>query len=141
MTKKFIGLQYPLVKTPRGILSQKNGIDQIKADLLQLILTNPGERVMLPEYGVPLRSMIFEPNDVELERNLKKIILDAIERWEPRIQVSGIEVYGNFPEDNLDSIDSGDDREHIIGVTIAFYDPQNISEVNELKIELPLNGA
>ena len=64
--KKFLGLQYPLVKTHRGILAQNTGVDQIKADLLQLLLTNPGERVMLPSYGTPLRELLFEQNDSTL---------------------------------------------------------------------------
>ena len=72
-TMKFIGLQYPLVKNPRGLLAQKNGVDQIKADVLQLLLTNPGERVMLPNYGTPLRKLIFEPNDDGLIAEAKKL--------------------------------------------------------------------
>jgi phage baseplate assembly protein W len=73
--KKFLGLQYPLAKSSRGILAQKVGVDQIKADLLQLLLTNPGERVMLPTYGTPLRKLIFEPNDNNLLNNVSLINL------------------------------------------------------------------
>ena len=39
MAKRFIGGQYPLVKSPRGILAPLTGVDQIKADLLQLLLS------------------------------------------------------------------------------------------------------
>jgi len=35
----------------------------IKNDMLQLLLTSPGERVMRPTYGVPIRQWAFEPLD------------------------------------------------------------------------------
>lgn len=139
--KKFLGLQYPLVKTPRGILAQKSGIDQIKADLLQLLLTNPGERVMLPTYGTPLRKLMFEPNDPQLEIEAKRMIQDSIEQWEPRIVIQQVEVTSMFPEDSLDRSDPKEDVDHILGIRILFYDPQNISEVNELAMETPIFGA
>ena len=34
--------------------------DQIKANLINLLLTEPGERINLPKYGVGLRNLLFE---------------------------------------------------------------------------------
>ncbi|WP_425097919.1 GPW/gp25 family protein [Tropicibacter sp. S64] len=34
---------------------------QIKALLMQLLMTDPGERVMRPEFGTGIRGMVFEP--------------------------------------------------------------------------------
>ena len=84
---EYIGMQYPLEKTPRGLLAQKRGVDQIKADLLQLLLTNPGERVMLPTFGTPLRELIFEPNDIVLEIEAQRMVSESIQAWEPMILV------------------------------------------------------
>lgn len=139
--KRFLGMQYPLVTTPRGTLAQKTGIDQIKADLLQLILTNPGERVMMPNYGTPLRKLHFEPNDPELEVTAKKMIADSIQMWEPRIVVDSIYVTSQFPSSALNASDPGEDTQHIIGIKISFYDPQDISTVNVLQFEIPISGA
>ena len=136
--KKFLGLQYPLRKTARGVLAQRYGVDQIKADLLQLLLTNPGERVMMPTYGTPLRELMFEPNDIGLEARARKMISDSIELWEPRIVVTDILVASNFDPNDLDPLDSKDDLEHILGIKIRFVDPQNITEVDELVLELPI---
>lgn len=136
--KKFLGLQYPLRKTPRGIMAQRYGVDQIKADLLQLLLTNPGERVMMPTYGTPLRELVFEQNDIGLEARAKKMISDSIELWEPRIVVTDIIVASNFDPNDLDPMDTKDDLEHILGIKIRFVDPQNITEVDELVLELPI---
>jgi len=136
--KKFIGLQYPLVKTARGLMAQKNNVEQIKADLLQLLLTNPGERVMLPEFGTPLRKLVFEPNDKALEIMAKQMISESIKKWEPRIVVSNIYVTSRFNVDNLDQNDSREEIDAILGISISFFDPENISQIETLKLQLPL---
>jgi len=138
MAKKFIGLQYPLVKTSRGTLAQKNGVDQIKADLLQLLLTNPGERVMLPGFGTPLRELMFEPNDVIIESRAKMMIATAIETWEPRIVVDAIHVTSNFNRNELNINDTRDDADKILGIKIDIIDPENITEIESLVLEVPL---
>lgn len=139
--QRFIGLQYPLIKTSRGILAQKTGIDQIKADMLQLLLTNPGERVMLPEFGTPLRKLLFEPNDPALTLQAKQMIQKSLEQWEPRVVISQVVVTSSIDDDFLNSYDTGENREHILSIKINFYDPQDISQVDELKLQLPIVGA
>lgn len=134
----FVGLQYPLMKTPRGIMAQKKGVDQIKADLLQLLLTNPGERCMLPDFGTPLRKLIFEPNDSALEMKAKEMIINSIRNWEPRVIIQSIEVTSSFKTNDLNSNDPGDDVGHILGIKIEFIDPGNLSHVESLVLQLPI---
>ncbi len=140
MTDKFLGLQYPLVITPRGVMAQKKGVDQIKADMLQLLLTNPGERVMLPTYGTPLRKLIFNPNDPTLAGEAKRMIAESIKNWEPRIEITNIQVTSNFDSEDLHPDDTSHEREAILGIKIEFVDPENISEVQNLVLELPVGG-
>ena len=137
---EYIGLQYPLEKTPRGLMAQNRGIDQVKADLLQLLLTNPGERIMLPNFGTPLRELFFEPNDSILEIEAERMISESIQAWEPRIEVKDITVTSKFSKNDLSSEDSDDDRESILGIKIEFYDPINITQVEMLVLELPFGG-
>ena len=139
-SSKFLGLQYPLVKTPRGIMAQKTGVDQIKADLLQLLLTNPGERVMLPTYGTPLRELFFEPNDKTLESKARQIIAESIITWEPRIVVSDIQITSNAPKSSLNQYDSFDEKDAILYIRIKFIDPENIQSVEELVLERPVGA-
>ena len=59
----------------------------IKNDLLQLLLTSPGERVMRPEFGTALKGFMFEQlTDSDVEA-LRQSILFSIERFEPRVSV------------------------------------------------------
>jgi phage baseplate assembly protein W len=138
---RFLGMQYPLVKTARGVLAQKSGVDQIKADILQLLLTNPGERVMLPEFGTPLRQLCFEPNDSLLEKKAKDIIAKAIQTWEPRVVIEKLEVTSKVDSSDLHPDDPRQDIDNILMIKISFIDPNNIQEVNELQLELPIAGV
>ena len=135
---KFLGAPYPIVKTPRGLLPTQNGINQIKSDLLCLLLTNPGERCMLPDFGTPLRELIFDPNDSTLVEKAKEMIINSIKLWEPRISVSQIDVFTGAENIRLNSNDLRQDVEHILSIIIKFVDPENIQQVQELKLELPL---
>lgn len=137
-TQKFLGLQYPLVKTSRGILAQKSRVNQIKADMLQLLLTNPGERVMMPNFGTPLRELIFEPNDRSLEIRAKQMIANSITMWEPRIVVTQIDVTSQFDEDDLNPNDTKEEIGAILGIRILFVDPENIQEVEKLELRTPI---
>lgn len=137
--KRFLGAQYPLQKGPRGIMAPLSGVDQIKADVLQLLLTNPGERVMLPLYGTPLKKLMFEPNDPRLASQAKQMIIDSIQMWEPRVEIVNIEVTSNFNTDKLHFNDPGYESESILGITIKFYDPEKIDEVQELELRVPIS--
>lgn len=137
MADKFLGLQYPLTRTPRGILAQKKNIDQIKADLLQLLLTNPGERVMMPLFGTPLRELFFNPNDELLVEEAKRMLAESLKVWEPRIVVTNIIITNGIDKNSLHPDDSLEDVGHILGIKIQFVDPSNITQVEELVLELP----
>lgn len=138
----FFGAPYPIVKTARGLLATQTGIEQVKADLLQLLLTNPGERVMLLGYGTPLRELIFEPNDTILASQAREMIANSIATWEPRITIEQIEVLAEVDESSLDKYDlPQDSREHILMIRILFFDPENIGDLQELKLEVPLAGT
>lgn len=133
-------MPYPILKHPLGLLRTQGGINQIKSDLLALLLTEPGERVMLPSFGTPLKKFMFEPNDPTLAENVRNSIIDSIRTWEPRIQVTDIQVTNSASEikDSLSPYDNREEIGHILMIRIAFTDFNNIQEVQELKLQIPL---
>lgn len=64
----------------------------IDKSIERILHTTPGERVMLPEFGSRLRSLVFEPNDITLENEIRRAVIEPISRWEPRVEVSYIDV-------------------------------------------------
>ena len=72
---------------------------QTKANLLNYLLTNRGERVFRPNFGSNLRSLLFENIiDAELE-DLQNIIQEDIRRFFPNVTVKQIE-FNNQPDRN-----------------------------------------
>lgn len=137
---EILGCPYPIVKTSRGFLATQKSIEQIKSDLLCLLLTNPGERVMLPDFGTPLRKLIFEPNDDVLADKARDMIIASIKAWEPRIVVQAIEVTSNIDIQSLNENDDLSTKDNILSIRILFFDPENIKEVQEIRLEKPLSS-
>ena len=69
--------------------------DQIKSNLVNLMLTEPGERINLREYGVGLKSLLFE-SDVDI-KNLNSIVENQIQTFLPQITLN--KVTSQFLED------------------------------------------
>lgn len=138
---RFLGYPYPITKTPKGYFYAQEGVNTIKADLLQLLLTNPGERVMQPEYGTPLKRLLFEPNDYTARIEARNMILNSISRWEPRIVVRSIEVSSDIDKGSLNQFDDQTQKENILFVRILFVDPEQIKEIQELVLEVPMGGG
>ncbi len=136
---KFLGLPYPLTKNPLGIFRTQSGINQIKSDLLVLLLTEPGERVMLPAFGTPLRKFIFEPNDSIIIDEVRETIIESIRNWEPRIRVTDIQITNSKEEINV-SLGDQEDSEHVLLIRIYFTDFNNIQEIQELTLQVPLGA-
>ena len=55
--------------------------DHIRDEIVQLLLTNPGERPFLPEFGGGVRKLIFEPASDVLAGMTKARITQALTRW------------------------------------------------------------
>jgi len=87
--RKAVGFGFPLngdaVFVPTYTTS-----DQIKANLVNWLLTNKGERVMNPNFGADLKSLLFQQADVGLEDQLKFNIETSIKEYFPMIQVKEI---------------------------------------------------
>jgi phage baseplate assembly protein W len=138
MALKYPGVPYPITKNPKGFFFIQDGIDQVKADMLILLLTNPGERVMLPDYGTPLRRLIFEPNDPKLVLQTKNMIARSLKLWEPRVAITQIFVKNGLDKNSRNISDDGTETDGVLLIRVLFVDRAKIDEVFELKLEVPI---
>lgn len=138
----FLGAPYPIVKHPLGMLRTQKGMNQIKSDLLVLLLTEPGERVMLPDFGTPMKQFFFEQNDSFIVERVKEVIANSIRRWEPRIAVTAIEVTNSSAgiKPSLNPLDNRDSLGHVLMIRIQFTDFDDIRNVQSLDLQIPLGG-
>lgn len=92
---KVYGYNPPFIGGSQNIMSRQEDKELIQNDLLQLLLTVPGERVMRPSYGVNLRNFVFEDlTDIALEI-LRDELQTKIAEYERRIKVRKIDVIGD----------------------------------------------
>ena len=88
------GVSYPLTKDGEGgFFTRQTDTKLIQNNLRQLILTEKGERPMQPNFGVRLRSRLFEPLTQSLISGLKKEIKATIKQYEQRIRITDLRVW------------------------------------------------
>ncbi|MBD3316603.1 MAG: phage tail protein, partial [Chitinivibrionales bacterium] len=75
-----------------GRVAWSEGPDNIRECIRIILSTEPGERLMLPTFGAGLKRFLFEPNTVSTHRLMQECIVQALERWEPRIRVESVDV-------------------------------------------------
>jgi uncharacterized protein len=90
--EKLNGIAFPVVAGTGGYFSKAEGFATILGGLKQLLLTNRGERVMLPDYGTNLRSYVFEQDTPQLRSKIKDEVYNAIAAYSPRVEISNYEL-------------------------------------------------
>jgi phage baseplate assembly protein W len=76
--------------------------DQIKSNLVNLLLTSTGERIMNPNFGTFLKRFLFEGiTDSNLE-SLKDNLLNSISIYIPDITVTNIIITPNTDYNSID---------------------------------------
>lgn len=88
----YYGFNPPFVGGRENVLSRQEDEQLIRNDILQLLLTSPGERVMRPTFGAGLRKVVFEQNDDFVEQTVRNSILEALNNYEPRVTTTTLTV-------------------------------------------------
>jgi uncharacterized protein len=91
-TSKRIGFQFPFAPSSRGFFPPMTDTDVIKSNLIQLIKTEPGERVMLPDFGCPLKSLLFAPFDRELVNEMRERVRNSVRTYLPTVKILKLDV-------------------------------------------------
>ena len=73
-------------------VTKKNDEDAVIASIRNLILTKNFERPFHPEIGCQFHSLLFELWDPVTQSVMERTILDVIEKFEPRANVTRVEV-------------------------------------------------
>jgi Bacteriophage baseplate protein W len=81
--------------SPTGGIEMVEEHASVRQAVLLLLSTMPGERVMRPDYGCNLHRLVFSPNDDTTAGLAIHYVRQALERWEPRIQVLRLDAERN----------------------------------------------
>ncbi len=102
-------------------------IKQTKDNIINLISTRKGERVMQPDFGCDIHKIIFEPiYGEDVKSRIIDTIEDAIAMWLPFVLIQNIE----FPYDDEDI----DNNKIKVSIKFSLRINPNISESLEITI-------
>lgn len=79
------GLAFPVDVDTRGALALVAAGDAVRRSILLILQTEPGERVMRPDFGAGLRALAFEPLNANTLALARHRVEQALVVWEPRI--------------------------------------------------------
>lgn len=95
-------LGFPFKINEFGQSNTQTGDENIHAKILQVLLTSPGERVNLPEFGCGLRDLVFDPNNEILAATTEFTVTKALQRWlADEIIVESVNIYNNTVDPNI----------------------------------------
>ena len=86
------GISFPPRVGPDGRVTWSEGEQNVRESIRVILMTEPGERIMLPQFGGGLGRYLFEPNTVATRHQIQQQIERVLRRWEPRISVEEVTV-------------------------------------------------
>ena len=86
------GIGMPLAPADGGRMLRASGPEKVRQSIFIILDTEPGERVMRPEFGCGLRRFLMQPNNGATRAQIERDVTLALRRWEPRIAVSQVDV-------------------------------------------------
>lgn len=85
-----IGVKLPF-NAPGVFYSTFSTKDQIKYNLVNLLLTSKGERVYEPEFGTLLKAQLFNPMTQASFSDIEDSIIDSVQVYIPDIKINSID--------------------------------------------------
>ena len=98
---KDLSLSFAKNKVTEDLLVKKEDA-AVKQAVLNILLTNKGERVYDSQYGSNVRTYLFEPLDFGTAGSIRDEIVRTLKRYEPRVTIQECLVEPNFDSNGFD---------------------------------------
>ena len=85
-------LHHSLVTDASGAVRKVVDVNAVKTSVDNILRTQYNSRVMLPEFGCGLQDLLFSPMNELLMSKVVQNIKTAIQTWDNRVSVDGIDV-------------------------------------------------
>ena len=94
MPNQKYGIAFPFKDSQEGLFLSMNSLadDEVKSNLMHLVLTLKGSRYFLPDFGTNLMRYIFEPLDDGTKKIIKKEIRETVKMFIPNLQITKVDV-------------------------------------------------
>jgi len=84
-----------LVTDAQGDIKKGLNLEAVKGSIDNILHTNRGERLWLPEFGSSLMDVLFEPISEETFANLASTLKEELTKWDDRIIINSIDYTGD----------------------------------------------
>lgn len=95
-TAVYSDVDITLIQQTDGDINRVTEINAIKNSINNIVSTLQGTRRMMPEFAIPLYEVLFDPMDDDTARIIGERILEGIEFWDDRIEITGINIEPKF---------------------------------------------
>jgi len=96
-----LGVKLPITKNSiHGFTMIADFHSLIKQNLKMLLLTNPGERVMIPDFGVGIQSYLFENFSETTYVQIENDIREQVGKYLPVVTVGRLSFDNSSPDTN-----------------------------------------
>jgi phage baseplate assembly protein W len=93
MPKETPGLVFPLEFTDDNAGYKLSEVTEaVQFNIKNIILTNPGERIMLPSFGVGIKQALFEFGTFELLEKIQDRIIQQLNIYAPYITILDLNI-------------------------------------------------
>jgi phage baseplate assembly protein W len=98
------GIYFPFRNSTRGdyLALTELESEEIKSDLIHLLLTRKGSRYFLPDFGTRLYEFIFEPFDGLTFDAIQSDIRDSVAKYMPNLLLNNITITPLDPQEEYD---------------------------------------
>ena len=87
---KYVGIRFPLGYSSEGFFYKtKTVLEQSKANLRNLLLTTPGERIFQPNFGSRLKNIVFEQGQ-DIPNRIEETIRSSVDNFLPYINIINV---------------------------------------------------
>ena len=88
MSSTFLGRgwRFPVDVNRTGGVGTSSGEELIRESIAIVLGTAPGERVMRPHFGCDIHELVYAPNNVNTAGLAAHYCIEALTKWEPRIE-------------------------------------------------------
>ena len=103
-----ISVKLPLSRDPEsGYKLNKTLREVARQNLKMLVLTAPGERIMIPAFGVGLRNYLFENMSSEVFHSIRQEIISQAQAYFPFIVINSVNFRQEAPDGSGMALEPG----------------------------------
>ena len=98
---KDLAISFTRNKITNDLLVKKEDA-AVKQAVVNILMTNKGERLFDPEYGSNVPSYLFDQLDYGTAANIQDAIRECLMNYEPRIRIDSLDVIPDFDQNGFE---------------------------------------